>query len=166
MAQCCKQLAQARCAVQPHCRFVVEHATCSVPAVPAWRCNRLPPTTLPLGLYTCMLIGLPTHLVPVCLPANWAACLPSRLASASGPRSALPGCLHAHLHTSPHRTLPVLASAPPYLPGLLAGWCMQIILPPLFGKLDTLPDGDKELVPLMECLTTGEAGHDIRSLAV
>jgi hypothetical protein len=33
--------------------------------------------------------------------------------------------------------------------------CLQIILPPLFYKLDTLPDGDRELLPLMECLTTG-----------
>ena len=34
---------------------------------------------------------------------------------------------------------------------------MQIILPPLFHKLDTLPDGDRELLPLMECLTAGAA---------
>ena len=40
-------------------------------------------------------------------------------------------------------------------PSGLFGPCTQIILPPLFGKLDTLPDGDRELLPLMECLTAG-----------
>lgn len=44
-------------------------------------------------------------------------------------------------------------------PGLLAQPPLAaIILPPLFGKLDTLPDGDRELLPLMECLTAGASG--------
>lgn len=30
-----------------------------------------------------------------------------------------------------------------------------LILPPLYRKLDTLMDGDRELLPLMECLTAG-----------
>ena len=47
------------------------------------------------------------------------------------------------------------------------GYCLhlQIILPPLFGKLDTLPDGDRELLPLMECLTAGACMGTGKSLS-
>ena len=52
-------------------------------------------------------------------------------------------------------------------PCLLPAWhlpvCLQIILPPLFGKLDTLPDGDRELLPLMECLTAGGWAGQLRA---
>ncbi|EFN51057.1 hypothetical protein CHLNCDRAFT_59360 [Chlorella variabilis] len=47
-----------------------------------------------------------------------------------------------------------ISTAADQAPGLLSQPALaQIILPPLFGKLDTLPDGDRELLPLMECLT-------------
>lgn len=47
-----------------------------------------------------------------------------------------------------------ISTAADEMPGLLRQpQFAQIILPSLFGKLDTLPDGDRELLPLMECLT-------------
>ncbi|PRW61530.1 transportin-1-like isoform X1 [Chlorella sorokiniana] len=48
-----------------------------------------------------------------------------------------------------------ISTAAEEAPGLLSQPALaQIILPPLFHKLDTLPDGDRDLLPLMECLTT------------
>lgn len=47
-----------------------------------------------------------------------------------------------------------ISTAVEQAPGLVAQpQLSQLILPPLFGKLDTLPDGDRELLPLLECLT-------------
>ncbi|KAI3424477.1 hypothetical protein D9Q98_010027 [Chlorella vulgaris] len=61
-----------------------------------------------------------------------------------------------------------IASAAEEAPGLLAQPALaQVILPPLFAKLDTLPDGDRELLPLMECLTTvaAKAGQQSEQFA-
>lgn len=49
-----------------------------------------------------------------------------------------------------------ISTAAESAPGLLSQPALAgLILPQLFGKLDTLPDGDRELLPLMECLTSG-----------
>jgi transportin-1 len=47
-----------------------------------------------------------------------------------------------------------ISTAAEQAPGLLSQPAhASLILPPLFSKLDTLQDGDRELLPLLECLT-------------